>query len=86
MAEQADFVRLPIEAIADLRWALAHGLHALAEVERSRAAIDFNQRHGVATGDVHDIRPVSTFGSTDDMTRYAEALIWLCHAEPIQAR
>lgn len=75
MAETAEFVRLPIEAIADLRWALAHGLHAIAEVERSQAAFDFNHRNGVAAGDVQDIKPVSTFGNTDDMTRYAEALI-----------
>lgn len=71
-----EMVTLPSEAIADLRWALAHGLHAVAEVKRTRVE---------ATGDTPCTGPIDSAPHDGDLSRFAQALIWLDLAEPAEA-
>lgn len=68
-----EMVTLPSEAIADLRWALAHGLHAVAEVKRTRVEA------APCTG------PIDSAPHDGDLSRFAQALIWLDLAEPAEA-
>lgn len=79
-----EMVSLPAAAVADLRWALAHGLHAIAEVERSQAEFDYHERNGSVAEKVREAMPIRTFGTTEEMTRYAGALMWLDHAKPME--
>lgn len=81
----SDYVRIPKDAIEDIRWALTHGLHAANEVSRSQTHFDTFKRcgHELPEG-LKDAMPSCSLASDGDMTRYAEALIWLNHAQADQ--
>ena len=76
------FVQLDADAIPNLRWALAQGLHAIAEVERVQAAQLHAKRCGEKVPD--GCGPITAMASNEDLTRYASALLWLDMAEPIE--
>ena len=81
----SDFVKIPKEAIAELRWALAQGLHALGEVERSQQLFELLEMHGPLSAELKSAMPVTAFASMGDLSRFAEALIWLDSAEELEA-
>jgi hypothetical protein len=80
----SEMVTLPAEAIADLRWALTHGLHAVGEVSRSQEAFAFHEQGGGLPEVMRDAMPLASLAQTDDITRFAQALIWLEHVRPVE--
>ena len=76
-------VTLPAQAINDIRWALVHGLHAIAEVNRSQGEFESARASGKVSDDLGCLVPIALSASTDDLTRYAEALSWLEYAVPV---
>ncbi|MFT4247643.1 MAG: hypothetical protein QM581_06335 [Pseudomonas sp.] len=77
----AGYVRLPAAALPDLRWALAQGLHAIAEVRRVRGEFELYRRLDKSLPP--DLVPVPGAADMDDAMRYAEALLWLECAQEI---
>lgn len=71
----SDYVKIPAEAIPDLRRALAWGLYAIAEVDRVREFVEMRREIGQPLPD--DACPIQGMGSTDSMTEYASAFLWL---------
>lgn len=80
----SDYVKIPADAIPELRWALSHGLYAATEISRSRSHFDFMERNGQLSEVLKAARPICSLASEGDMTRYAEALIWLNHITTVE--
>jgi hypothetical protein len=81
MSEQPTHVRLPIEAIPDLRRMLLIGLHCFGEVERLTDNADTFK----AVGHRVDAEMVPTHPTgAHETTEFANALRWLEHAEEIE--
>lgn len=80
----ADYVKIPKEAIDELRWAMAQGLHALGEVQRSQQRFELLKMHGPLSAELESAVPVTAFAGIGDLSRFAEALIWLDSAEDMK--
>lgn len=78
----SEMVTLPAEAIRDLRRMLTIGLHAYGEVESVQQEMDALR----AMGNVVPDRLFPTMLSAErEVGNFAEALLWLEHAEPVAA-
>lgn len=69
------FVKIPAEAIPDLRKVLAWGLHAHAEVQRVREFGEMQRLSGAPLPD--PAVPIEAAGFTDTLTEFASAFMWL---------
>ncbi|MCA0393975.1 MAG: hypothetical protein LCH70_07640 [Proteobacteria bacterium] len=76
-----EYVQIPAEAIPTLRWALLHGLHAIAEIDRSRSHFDLAN---IGAEVNREACPQSSLACEGDSTRFAEALLWLEHARAVE--
>ncbi len=82
--ERPTHVMLPIEALADIRWALAHGLCAITEIDRCHDAYEIH-KNSDGSPIPSELRPTMTMASIDDMPRYGEAILWLEYAKEVEA-
>ncbi len=82
--EKPTHVMLPIEALADIRWALAHGLRAVTEIDRCHDAYEIH-KNSDGSPIPSELRPSTSMGSIDDMPRYGEAILWLEYAKEVEA-
>lgn len=82
--KNTEYVSLPIDAIPALRRALAQGLHAISEVKRSQVAYRLAKSIGPIPNILEDACPLLCSAADDDMTKYAEALLWLDFAKEVE--
>ncbi|MFT4247673.1 MAG: hypothetical protein QM581_06490 [Pseudomonas sp.] len=78
----ADHVRLPAEAIPDLRKVLAWGLHCYGEIERVQQEIEVHQALGRELPE--RITPLHCHADADTLIQIAKAFIWLDCAKEIE--
>ena len=78
----SEMVAIPADAIPDLRRMLQVGLACLGEVEHVRDHIELARGFGAdVPGDLVPLHPTGAH----EIGAFAEALMWLEHASPLEA-